>query len=319
MESAERVHHKVKKIKLKKSSSDLDTAVCELVNNDDSSLLQGIIQNHALDALTLKQYRHILEWSEGRDFSTLFGDLTQVLLQSNNPRHKALVSYSFIHHTLDTLSIDAKLKKKILKHWEKAEVPEVLGLLAVLNIIDDPKFEIKTLKPAANSRDALLEQYFKGGLFAIEDGGELYRQLIQPTGSADRSYDCSHPSTNPVHSYQGQFIPEFLFGTRDIQLNDNTQVYTPSSTKAAEKGQGRYTWWQTEYASLKGRNWLDSVLQWFKHKISFLIYKITKKNVGPFGQSEFMEKNILMFSRKPVEVAAEIQAPTDYFKPRTLQ
>lgn len=294
----------------------------------NKTLLREEVARLSLDGLTLKDYRTLYQMSEvNEDARPLFSALTERLLASNDPRHKALVSYPFINQTLRELAIDPKLKSRILKHWRRAEVAEVLGLLVMLNIIDDPRFETKLAQSPSSQtpvvREFLLEQYFKGGLFAIEDGGELYRQLIMPTRSADRSYDCSHPSTHPVHSYQGKFIPEFLYGTRDIHehtndKNETIQIYTPSSTKSLHKGTGHYSWWQTEYASLKGSNWVDSVIQWVKHKISFLIYKITKKNVGPFGQSAYMEKNILLFTKKSAPDRREAEVPTDYFNPRLI-
>ncbi|KTD18401.1 hypothetical protein [Legionella jordanis] len=251
-----------------------------LLSQNKFAFVQEFLQcekiNNRHQFITIDVYKKILSSQN----HTLINLCRETLKVCPSQKHKALVLYPLMTEILNrVLDHDKTLHNKVMKGWQRVNLDELLALNLFLQ-----------LGPEGHQ----LEHYFKGGLFAVKDGGRLKQFFQANMKSKDRSHDCSHPSISPVHSNQGQFIPEFLFGDRNIDFIQGKQIYNRLNKlqKAVELTEDSYTWFQAEYASLFGESMLERIKNYLTHKLCFIIYWLTSKNVGPYGLSEYKENNV---------------------------
>ncbi len=150
----------------------------------------------------------------------------------------------------EEVKICPKLLKNIQKQFKHATPEEIIVIVDILSLCVESK------------RD--LEEFFKGGHLVIEDDGELYNKWNTFTRKTDRNNSSSHDSIDKQFSIQGPLVKECLIGTRMV-------------------GDKKATWIQLESHP-------TSVLHVIGHLVSFLKYKLTGKNQGPYGQSKYTEK-----------------------------
>ncbi|KTC81637.1 hypothetical protein Lbru_2157 [Legionella brunensis] len=249
------------------------------------AFVKAFLQNEMINGrhqfITLAVYQKILA-SEDRELIALCNSL---LKECPSEKHKALVLYPIVTETLNrALHKEVNLHQKVMKAWEHLNLEELL----VLNIF---------LQFKPNEKD--IAHYFKGGMFAVQDGGELKQFFQKNLKARDRSHECSHLSITPAHSTQGKLIPEFLFGDRNIIFEGSRQTYNRD-----KKDSDSYSWFQTEYASVFGESMWEKVKNYIVHKICFVIYWLINRNIGPYGTSDYKEKNIRIFSGLPSRIYA---------------
>lgn len=110
-----------------------------------------------------------------------------------------------------------------------------------------------------------LEEMLKGGHLKFVDDGSLYNELVTTFQECLYERTSSHQSCAKQYSFSGPVVKEVLFGvSQDENGNFNT-------------------WIQFEKHST--RNILDFLL----HLFDYIVHKITGKNVGPYGLSDYTE------------------------------
>jgi len=112
-----------------------------------------------------------------------------------------------------------------------------------------------------------LVELMNGAQIHIEDGGALYRYWKTFSGLTNRNKKSSHKSVDDQYSFQGTLVKEALFGTR---IENNIKS----------------TWIQLESHA-------TSLSQLPGHITSFISYRVTGKNIGPYGKSHFVDNNPL--------------------------
>lgn len=127
-------------------------------------------------------------------------------------------------------------------------------------------------KQDSNVTAEALEEILKGGHVKFKDNGSFYNELIDEfNASLNRRYS-SHKSSQQQFSLSGPVIKEVLFGVTKDDLGKET------------------TWMQFE------KNNTKSLISLILHLFDYLIHKVTGKNIGPYGVSNFTEKNPFIIS-----------------------
>lgn len=116
----------------------------------------------------------------------------------------------------------------------------------------------------------VLEELVKGGHLKFDDGGLFYNELVRHFGSDIKKRTSSHHSCVQQYSISGPVVKEVLFGV-SVDTDGN-----------------KTTWIQFENHSM------DSILELILHLFDYLMHKVTGKNIGPYGRSDFTEKNPLV-------------------------
>ena len=116
-----------------------------------------------------------------------------------------------------------------------------------------------------------LVHLFKGGHFVIEDGGKCWQEGAKMEGSKPRR--SSHQSLDSQYSFQSKLVKECLFGTRMVNGK-------------------KCSWVQLESHATGIRNILG-------HFLSFIQYKLSGKNIGPYGKSAYTEARPLSLKIPP--------------------
>ena len=177
---------------------------------------------------------------------------------------------------------------EILKNLEKASLSERMLTLDVLehitNYVGSAGEDEKVMNDRKQIITTKIADFLKGGQIVFDDNAELYGKWSNFTKNrVSRKGTSSHQSEDEQFAVRGPFVKEALFGTR----NDVTGK--------------KHTWLQLESHPTGLRYILG-------HLLSYVIYKITGKNVGPYGRSEYTEKNSLKLNKKP---AYESQSTTE--------
>lgn len=117
-----------------------------------------------------------------------------------------------------------------------------------------------------------LEEILKGGHIKFEDDGLFYNELIEEFNTNLRPRFSSHKSSQQQFSLSGPVIKEVLFGvTKDEQGKETT-------------------WMQFENNNTK------TLISLILHLFDYIMHKLTGKNIGPYGTSNFTEKNPFIIS-----------------------
>lgn len=252
--------------------------------------------NNKVEFVSLAFYRSILNTQQ----QELIDRINEFLEHSSSKIHHNLLLYPIITEYFERLlTHNPSLKRKVMRAWHNISINELFLLHQFLQ-----------LKPEEED----IPDFFRGGLFAVQDGGKLKQLLEADLSFKDRSIDCSHPSITHPSSVQGRLIPEFLFGDRNIRFTKNGQVYD-----TGELSQNSYTWFQTEYASIFGETLWEKIKNWLAHKISYLIYRLSNKNVGPYGFSDHKEGNIKILNHEeslPRDNLMELDSPPSGLYPQ---
>ncbi|WED42127.1 hypothetical protein [Legionella cardiaca] len=248
----------------------LDALLKQKKNPFIKIFLENLEINNPHQFITVEVYRKMIATGDRE----LIACCNKVLKNCSSEKHKALVLYPLTTDLLNQAlsQFDAGLHEKVMRAWKNVNLDELVSLNLFLQ-----------LNP--NNRD--IAHYFKGGLFAVQDGGALKKFFQNNLAVRDRSHNCSHVSITPVHSTQGEFIPEFLFGDRNITFVGEKQRYNRDELTVDS-----FSWFQTEYASIFGESVWKKIINYIVHNVCFVIYWLTNKNVGPYGMSEYREKNI---------------------------
>lgn len=259
-----------------------------LLKQNKESALHFLLNNEAIknrhQFITVKVYLKILATKN----ESLIAACKTLLENCAEEKYKTLLLHESIGSILrGSLATDPRLQKKVLHAWQQINLDELLILHQFL------KLQPQDLESRCNN----LAHFFKGGLFAVQDGGRLRAYLEEKIQTKDRSKDCSHPSISKQRSSQGKLLPEFLFGDRNISFNEEGE----QQYNVEELSEESYTWFQAEYASLFGETAWDKVKNYLSHKLCFIIYWLTQKNVGPYGLSEYKEQNILILDQPSLE------------------
>ena len=154
------------------------------------------------------------------------------------------------------------------------EVEKIL----IIGVIDYFKQYAKDHSEKETELKHLIAEFLKGGQIIFpDDNGELYNDWknLQNKNKGEvisRKGASSHQSADEQFAIRGRFVKEALFGTRIINGK-------------------KHTWLQLESHSTDFRYLLG-------HLISYVIYKVTGMNVGPYGRSKYVEKTPLNLSEE---------------------
>lgn len=117
-----------------------------------------------------------------------------------------------------------------------------------------------------------LNEMLQGGYLKFEDDGSFYYELVDSYQQELHTRTSSHHSSVQQYSFSGPVVKEILFGV-----------------SADENGKSA-TWVQFEKHNT--RTLINVIL----HLIDYLVHKWTGKNIGPYGSSEYTEKNPLVLT-----------------------
>lgn len=158
--------------------------------------------------------------------------------------------------------------KKFLKGKHHSGHPFEINFLLTLLKKLPLKFEDNVLSSQA------LEEALKGGHLRFDDNGSLYAELVEKFKQGIKARYSSHASCQTQYSFSGLVLKEVLFG-----------VYEDSTNKK------RMTWLQMEKHST------TTLMNLTLHMIDYLVYKVSKKNIGPCGSSIHTDSNPLIINR----------------------
>ncbi|MDR3502820.1 MAG: hypothetical protein P4L79_09575 [Legionella sp.] len=146
------------------------------------------------------------------------------------------------------------------------EVNFLLRLIAALHLNSD--YETDPVRT-----QEVLQELLNGGHLNLKDDGKFYDELVNHFNSSINKRLSSHHSVAQQYSLSYPISKEVLFGVTEDS-----------------EGKKR-TWIQFEKHDTK--NLLNIIL----HLIDYIKYRITGKNIGPFGSSEHTDSNPLVITR----------------------
>ncbi len=167
-------------------------------------------------------------------------------------------------------TLDLAAKKEVLWCWQMASFAERL-------ILHD-------LHSKGLCEHQFLEVLQGGFLIIPDSNGAYYQKWERECLTRGREKASSHDSAHPQFSVQGPFCKEILVGTMEI---DGCIC----------------TWLQCESHPVDGPENIAG------HGISYALYKMTGKNQGPHGASDYTEKNPMIASFKQVIHPAALDIP----------
>lgn len=150
--------------------------------------------------------------------------------------------------------------EEIKARYSKANESEKAFLNNIFSYISDPKQLVHLF------RGAHIELVDQGSNY--ESWSKNFKDLTNRTGKS------SHQSDKDQYSIQGNLVVECLFGTRQ------------------NKKGNRHSWVQLESHT-------TGAAQLLGHMASWVTYKLTGENVGPFGTSKHTEANPLVLYPGP--------------------
>lgn len=185
------------------------------------------------------------------------------------------LTYINIQNFIKELVQFGGISNSVLKNLAKASGAE---LDLIVDIVSFFKEYIDKHPDEERKIDELLMELLKGGhiVFYGDDGG-FYEEWKKKEGVKSRKGKSSHKSVDEQFSIGGPFLKEALFGTKKDELGN------------------KCTWLQLESHS-------TDLWHLLAHLISYIIYKFTGKNVGPYGRSKYVEKS-------PLELRGKKPAP----------
>lgn len=133
-----------------------------------------------------------------------------------------------------------------------------------------------------------IAHFFLGGHIRFEgDNAWLYEKWTKNFQDSRKNRVSSHSSIDQQYAVSGPIVKEALFGTGLIDLNKPTG--------------SRCTWIQLESSPVGGFKEFKNapvtfVVNVILHMINYFDYKITKRNIGPHGKSNYTEKNPLIIN-----------------------
>ena len=206
------------------------------------------------------------------DFNEDFSLIPSMFSFFNRPKQQGVLPrfYLELNKHYPTIRWNDNLISRYLKssRFSSVNLPkEVHFILSICFYV------IKRHRVNKESVYKLLEAMLKGANFKLQDDGALYKRLRDTYKTDIKSRISSHKSCQPQYALSGPAIKEALFGV------------------SKDKHGNKSTWIQFERHTNK--NIIDFIL----HMLDYVIYKITKKNVGPYGLSEHTEQNPYIIKR----------------------
>lgn len=174
-----------------------------------------------------------------------------------------------LHKQIKNFNLLLKIEKKVIKNVSKTQKlsskVNVYSLKKALLVFDI----IKYIKEFDNNID--VNKIFKGAHIIIDDKGVLYDDLKNNKVLKERisSHHKENKSAKDASIQAGFVFNEVLFG----------------------KTKCKKTWFQVESHSADVKNLLP-------HVLDFVVYRITKKNIGQYGSSIHTESNPIFVSKK---------------------
>jgi hypothetical protein len=157
-------------------------------------------------------------------------------------------------------NVPLSIKNKVQKNLKSISVEEG-------EIIDDLKDLIDSSK--RDQWDKCLKKILKGAYVVIVDGGYMYNQW-EANCENKQTRVSSHESNSIQYGIRGKVFKEVLFSKKVMELPNGTLK--------------EVTWLQMERYPTK--------LGYFiLHLWTWVLYKITGKNQGPYGSSSHTEKS----------------------------
>lgn len=119
--------------------------------------------------------------------------------------------------------------------------------------------------PNDMTKEQVILEMLYGAYFVIEDGGKSYDQWTQKHGLTNKKQRISsHISDAKQYAIRGHIFKEFLFSTK-LDVNKK-----------------KVTWFQLE-------RYPTTFLMNIHHLMTYILYRCTGKNQGPFGSSIYRE------------------------------
>lgn len=131
-----------------------------------------------------------------------------------------------------------------------------------------------------------IAHFFLGGHIQFEgDGTTMYQKWVKQFGNKVVHRQSSHVTVDPQWALDGNVVEHILVGTRYKNPEDTTSA--------------KYTWLQLENNPIGGfeefkRSPLSFIINAILYLLDYINYKISKKNIGPHGHSEYTEANPLI-------------------------
>jgi len=226
-------------------------------NNDQYNYIP---QTYLTDHSCLTNYNNYFNKEEE---PLTFDSLCDAGFRDINPDYDDLIAYAY---ELEThLGVDPLIKEFIMK------------LITYTNI----------------NREGLKEIY-NGAFVVIQDNGFFYDSIVKDKKNSDKLRECITKKTFPDSSHDSVYnAPQYRLG--------NGIIYDCSSSGACDMTKANSTfdcligksiipdlygntWFQFEYANLLGF-WNKIIL----HGYSYIKHKLSGKNVGPLGNSDYAE------------------------------
>ena len=195
-----------------------------------------------------------------------------------------------LHKQIQNFNLSKKIEKKVIKNVSKTQKSgskkNVYSLKKALLVFDI----IKYIKGFDNYID--VNKIFKGAHVIIDDKGTLYDDLKKCKVLKERisSHHKKNKSAKDASMQAGFVFNEVLFG----------------KTKCMK------TWFQVESHSTKVKNLLP-------HALDFVVYRITKKNIGQYGLSIHTESNPIFLSKKESNIKKSKLVKTTIFIPNDFE
>lgn len=125
----------------------------------------------------------------------------------------------------------------------------------------------------------LIAEILNGAYVIIDDGGESYTKWCQEIKKISKRFS-SHESNADQYAVRGKLVKECLFSKKEVKIDQATKKDV--------------TWFQLERYPAKFVYHLPHLWTWF-------LYKISGKNIGPYGSSPHREgSNPLKLRLKPL-------------------
>lgn len=153
-----------------------------------------------------------------------------------------------------------------------------------------------------------IREFFKGAhIEFIDNNGDTYDNWIKYFQEKDSKHfkgrSSSHKSEGQQYSLEGNLVYEALFGTR----KDSRTGIKYTWVQLERNPVGDYQQW-----TKSGWDFCKQFINLLRHFMNFIQYRITGRNIGPYGSSPHTENN------NPIRIDLTKMKPEDIEQRRKL-
>lgn len=193
---------------------------------------------------------------------------------------------------LDALSPSPEMRSAVLTQLESLK-SAAFDPPTKIEIMDKAIFALDLLAPFTRDRDRpYLDEFLKGAHFVVEDNGQLFDEIA---GRKLGDLTSANSSESPLAHQRSSSHYRMTKLASDISFQA-FPVVSELLVGKARVGDKTFTWFQTE-----GHPVVD-IRTAILHTIDYLKYKLTGRNIGFYGDSEFTDS-------KPIRVIPTAEQP----------